>query len=240
MSDFKAMEQVVISATLRSAGVLDSRTDFGKALILEEATKKDALKSSRTGPLLRDAAKAKFELVERGIFLPAKLSGNGRWILFFNNSISPEGAQNVTYRDFCEKKSASTSAKDNGEAFHADVRRMAVTAMQTVTYANGQSVLRAVKAKDTDMTSEELEANILFLMIGQKMRCKLTGTDFALGKSNKYLKPSLDRIDSSRGYVKGNLQILTRLANFTKSASDADDWEEKVLAMCAMVDAMRG
>lgn len=125
------------------------------------------------------------------------------------------------------------------DEFEADIKRMATTAIQTVAYANGQTVLQKVKAKDTDMSRQELEEEIGTLMKEQRQRCNLTDYRFKTDQSNKHLMPSLDRIDSAKGYLRENLQIVTRAANFYKSASDAEDWEAKADAMHKMAVAMQ-
>ncbi len=50
---------------------------------------------------------------------------------------------------------------------------------------------------------------------------------------------SLDRKDSSKGYVAGNLQVVTRAANFYKSASDEADWVMKAKALEHMAAAIQ-
>lgn len=128
---------------------------------------------------------------------------------------------------------------DIADHFEADVRRMAGTAVATAAYANGQLVLATVKSKDIGFTRQELEDEIASLLGRQDGKCALTAYAFRPGHSNPHLRPSLDRIDSSQGYVPGNLQVVTRAANFFKSASDPDDWARKAKAMISMAAAMQ-
>lgn len=120
-----------------------------------------------------------------------------------------------------------------------EVSRMARTAVKTATYANGQTKLVTVKAKDIEFTREELEDEIAFLLKQQKYRCALTHHKFRSPEENPHLKMSLDRRDSARGYVPGNLQVVTRAANFYKSASDQEDWALKEDALYRMAVAIK-
>jgi hypothetical protein len=124
-------------------------------------------------------------------------------------------------------------------AFFEDIARMADTAVRTAAYANGQTVLRTVKAKEIGFTRAELEEEIAVLLAEQENRCALTGHGFRRGETNPHLKLSLDRKDSSLGYVSGNLQVVTRAANFYKSASDAADWALKEDALFRMAVAIQ-
>jgi hypothetical protein len=118
--------------------------------------------------------------------------------------------------------------------FLGDISRMADTALRTAAYANGQTVLHTVKVKDIGFTRRELEDEIAHLLAQQKNMCALTGHVFRPNEANPHLKLSLDRKDSSLGYVPGNLQIVTRAANFYKSASDSADWALKEDALYRM------
>jgi hypothetical protein len=127
----------------------------------------------------------------------------------------------------------------NEIAFLDDIARMAKTAVQTAAYANGQTVLRTVKAKDIGFSRAELEEEIASLLKDQQNECALTGHIFRAGETNPHLKLSLDRKDSRLGYVPNNLQIVTRAANFYKSASDAADWDLKKEALYRMALAIQ-
>lgn len=55
--------------------------------------------------------------------------------------------------------------------------------------------------------------------------CALTGRElrFRIGRTRKEGSASLDRIDSSKGYIVGNIQIIHKEANFAKqSLSNAE------------------
>lgn len=128
---------------------------------------------------------------------------------------------------------------ETADHFFDEARRMAATAAQTAAYANGQTVLTTVKVKDIGFTREELQEEILDLFKAQNYRCALTDYDFKRPSRNPHLRPSLDRKNSSLGYVPGNLQIVTRAANFFKSASDDADWLLKADALERMAVAIQ-
>jgi hypothetical protein len=123
--------------------------------------------------------------------------------------------------------------------FEAEIRRMANTALQTAAYANGQTIMVTVKNKDGGFTRDELVREIGDLLEKAGYRCALTGYDFRKKSKNPHLLPSLDRKDSRLGYVQGNLQVVTRAANFYKSASDEADWALKAKAMMQMALAIQ-
>ena len=48
-------------------------------------------------------------------------------------------------------------------------------------------------------------------------KCPILGTDFKSGLSNKYQLPTLDKIYPKKGYVKGNVAVISFRANQVKS-----------------------
>ncbi len=101
--------------------------------------------------------------------------------------------------------------------------RMARTAVSTTNSANGQTVERVVKRKDLLFPSAAaLQDYVTQLMGAQEYCCELTGLPLDLDETNgdPAMFASLDRIDSSRHYEPGNLQVVCRFANFWKGASD--------------------
>lgn len=135
---------------------------------------------------------------------------------------------------------ADPLVRDALEWWEQEVERMADTAIQTAKHANGQEVTRIVKLKEMGFASrDELLEEIDHLVRKQERLCALTGHEFQQENPNPFLRPSLDRIDSSKGYEPGNLQVVTRAANFFKSASDAAEWEQKADAIYKMAVGMK-
>ena len=68
----------------------------------------------------------------------------------------------------------------------------------------------------------------------QKWKCTLTGDllefsrggDYWGGKWSNPKSCTIDRIDSNKGYVQGNIQLVTWQVNFAKSSVDNDDFIE--------------
>jgi hypothetical protein len=70
------------------------------------------------------------------------------------------------------------------------------------------------------------------LWLGQKGRCNLTGAvmEFTPGnlKDKNPKSVSVDRIDNEKGYIKGNVRLLTHWANNSKSTWDHEVFETMV------------
>jgi hypothetical protein len=101
--------------------------------------------------------------------------------------------------------------------------RIIATVKGTVAGANGQIVDRVLKNKDLLMTDEELRKVIDELIDDQDGVCAISEVPLQLDgeETDKQLLCSLDRIDSSKHYEKGNLQLVCRFINKWKSA-DSD------------------
>jgi hypothetical protein len=102
--------------------------------------------------------------------------------------------------------------------------RMAMTAMATVAQS-GDISLAVKKDKALGFRNQfELEKYIDDLMTGQDGICALTSLRMLYDDDDgdSELCCSLDRIDSSGHYERGNLQIVCKFANRWKGASDND------------------
>lgn len=120
--------------------------------------------------------------------------------------------------------------------------RMVNTALQTVENSNGQFVERTVKNKECGFEDEKSFADyVLELINTQGGLCRLSGLPLQFDGekiTDKEMLASLDRIDSSRHYEVGNLQVVCRFINFWKNASDNATFMRLIAAVQA-VDPVR-
>lgn len=69
---------------------------------------------------------------------------------------------------------------------------------------------------------KNLEFNLEITDIIIPEKCPVFNKKFIIGSNNNY-SPSLDRIDNSKGYIKGNVQVISRKANTIKSNATPEE-----------------
>jgi hypothetical protein len=108
--------------------------------------------------------------------------------------------------------------------------RMADTALATAAQSNGQQALRTIKNKDCLFTREELREYIQSLILDQDELCAITGIplQFDGAYEDSELLASLDRIDSSGHYERGNLQVVCQFVNRWKSDARDEDFRRLI------------
>lgn len=84
--------------------------------------------------------------------------------------------------------------------------------------------------RDFDLTSDD----IWYLWMTQGGKCALTGVDLEHTQRNPNTL-SLDRIDSSKGYVRGNIQLITTICNRSKGDMSLNQF----ISMCQQVISTR-
>lgn len=67
-----------------------------------------------------------------------------------------------------------------------------------------------LKGLEHNITEEDLELPILCPLLGIPI-------DYTAGNGKTMLKPSVDRINPTLGYIKGNVELMSSLANTMKS-----------------------
>lgn len=145
-----------------------------------------------------------------------------------------DGADLLPWHSRADWKSKAEKARGKHSVvtiFNAKQRtaaRMAMTARDTVTGANGQQVLRTIKNKELRFASQQqLEKYLVDLLELQEGQCAITG--LPLQYDGEYedaeMLCSLDRIDSNGHYEAGNLQVVCRFANCWKGSSDDEGFQ---------------
>ena len=76
------------------------------------------------------------------------------------------------------------------------------------------TMLRAAKQRSK---KRNIYFNITIDDIKMKNKCPILGTPFKVGRENWQNSPSLDRIDNRRGYEKGNVIVVSLMANSIKN-----------------------
>ena len=102
------------------------------------------------------------------------------------------------------------------------IAEMKYSVGKTAFNSNGQVIPTKIKNKERRMSDAELDKLLHEMLKVQGDRCAITGLplQFRGAHSDENMLPSLDRIDSSGHYERGNLQIVCRFINFWKQASD--------------------
>lgn len=85
------------------------------------------------------------------------------------------------------------------------------------------TLIRAAKQR---AKKRGLEFNIDYEDVVVPKFCPILGIPLIVGVGSGYggnqNSPSLDRIDNSKGYIKGNVQVISHLANSMKSTADKE------------------
>jgi len=97
-------------------------------------------------------------------------------------------------------------------------------------------ILRAAKKRNIEFSISIQDAWNLFLQ--QNRKCILSGLDLSFSKTEKTMKfttASLDRIDSSGGYTKNNIQWVHKDINKLKT----DFPQDKFISLCQQVSDIK-
>lgn len=71
-------------------------------------------------------------------------------------------------------------------------------------------------------------------------RCPCLGVMFVRNNGRSPCNPSVDRIDPSKGYVRGNVWVISRRANTIKNNASLDELYAVVAAVAAKIGAREG
>lgn len=85
---------------------------------------------------------------------------------------------------------------------------------------------RMMKSVKKNAKLKNLECNLTLVDLPMPVRCPILGLDldYSYGTKNGKIRPnspSVDRVDPTKGYVKGNVQVISMRANTIKSNATA-------------------
>lgn len=96
-------------------------------------------------------------------------------------------------------------------------------------YANRDPMLTRFKAKMSDARRKGIEFDLVFEEVVWPTHCPALGIelDYSYGykRGTPYNSPSFDRIDPTKGYIRGNTIIVSHLANSIKTNATVDELE---------------
>lgn len=121
---------------------------------------------------------------------------------------------------------AGRGAVTQATALHRTAVRMSDRAL-TATNRSGQEQVVVTKAKEFGFIDKtDMERYLESLLEDSEKLCALTGLPMLYDgeDGDPEMRASLDRIDSSRGYTRGNLQIVCWFANRWKGTSSNGDF----------------
>jgi len=100
--------------------------------------------------------------------------------------------------------------------------------METLGDAYIRSILNRVKAR---AINKKLEFNLSAFDITIPEYCPILGVklEYVKGRGGSANSPSIDRIDNSKGYIKGNIQIISKRANIIKNDATIEEIEKVYL-----------
>jgi len=140
---------------------------------------------------------------------------------FYTSGKKPNGS--VKYQSWC-KDCISIKMKSYHKKTWGKDKLNYVNFKRTKSLRDYISYLRskAIKRKNTCISLDDL----VKIYENQNGKCALTGWDMTmiLGNGNVHTNASIDRIDSSKGYVIDNIQFVCRIVNTAKSDLSQEDF----------------
>ena len=76
----------------------------------------------------------------------------------------------------------------------------------------------------------DLTTNYIRTLLEETKVCPVLGTKLTIGKANNWFddSPSIDRIDNTKGYVPGNVFVISNRANRIKNNATIDELEKLI------------
>ena len=135
------------------------------------------------------------------------------------------------YRKNAERRRAASlrHQKNNRDAANARNRTYYHSTRAQQYRDNPALYLFSVAKKRAKKFGIEFTISVADIVVPKK--CPILGTDIDVLTSNSQTGASLDRIDNSKGYVPGNVAVISRKANRVKSDASIDILEAIIAYM---------
>lgn len=140
---------------------------------------------------------------------------------YFSNSILQDILDN---NDYIKINISEDSKLHNIEGCKENRKKLKLTQdIASKLYYNSTKSFNAKNhIQEYNLTKEYIQE----ILENQNYKCAYTGVELKIG--NKLTNPTIDRIDSSKGYIKGNIVICTEFANTAKNDLTLDEFKNQI------------
>lgn len=145
-------------------------------------------------------------------------------------------------RNFCSLKCVGKNSYQHLKTYAGKYDIAKHSANHKDEYTGLREFLRRIKVRQK---SKDLGCNLTleylkFIWEDQNHKCAYTGIELSLpkyikGSNNIIFTASLDRIDSSKGYVEGNVQFVSMAINYMKSTM-TDEQTKEIIKLIKLQD----
>lgn len=142
---------------------------------------------------------------------------------FYKYKSSKDGLTHQCKQCMSEYRASKREYYRNYMAYRREVDNETIKANRRKHYRNHPESRMLMQAKQR-AKRRGLEFNIDITDIVIPDRCPLLDVPFVMGTQGDYeYTPSLDRIDTTKGYIKGNVWVITKKANSMKNSATKDE-----------------
>jgi hypothetical protein len=123
--------------------------------------------------------------------------------------------------------------RERNRVFMREKRRAdpAAARIREADYRERNPAGRLLQSTRQSSKLKNLEHNITINDLKLPEYCPYLGIkiDYTAGNGKTMLKPSVDRIDPTKGYIKGNVEVISSLANTMKNKSTTEQLQKFAL-----------
>ena len=142
---------------------------------------------------------------------------------FYHYKSSKDGLTHQCKQCMSEYRTSKREHYREYMAYRREVDNETIKANRRKHYRNHPENRMLMQAKQR-AKRRNLEFNLTIDDIVIPVKCPLLGVPFVLGVQGNYeYTPSLDRIDPNKGYIKGNVWVITKKANSMKNSATKEE-----------------